>query len=215
VGSHTKNIQNQFLDLLSSARIVAQPETIASERLPGSSFPVPPSEAAAPHVSSPAPRENSLIPLIPIEIKNLPNSADNFSEIRTLFSVARNGVGRLGGPECLSPPGRPLFGAIDTSSYELAKDLKVTQKTAWFMLQRIREALRDERTHKFGFGGPVESDETFIGPIPQKLHREKRLDYHNRRGKGMRGNMYIGEDCRAWHPGSLLSPSSRKGHPER
>jgi hypothetical protein len=100
VGSHTKNIQNQFLDLLSSARIVAQPETIASERLPGSSFPVPPSEAAAPHVSSPAPRENSLIPLIPIEIKNLPNSADNFSEIDTLSLVGKDhkGCSRLQDP---------------------------------------------------------------------------------------------------------------------
>src|SRR5260221_8969601 len=32
------------------------------------------------------------------------------------------------------------------SSHELARDLKVTQKTAWFMLQRIRPALKDERT---------------------------------------------------------------------
>src|SRR5580658_7436805 len=40
------------------------------------------------------------------------------------------------------------------SSYEIARDLKVTQKSAWFMLHRIREAMRDTRTHKFGFGGP-------------------------------------------------------------
>jgi transposase-like protein len=60
------------------------------------------------------------------------------------------------------------------SSYEIARDLKVTQKTAWFMLQRLRLVLKDERTHKFGFGGPVESDETYIGPNPVKMHRDRK-----------------------------------------
>jgi transposase-like protein len=48
------------------------------------------------------------------------------------------------------------------SSYEVARDIGVTQKSAWFMLHRIREAMKDTRKHKFGFGGPVESDEAFI-----------------------------------------------------
>jgi transposase-like protein len=60
------------------------------------------------------------------------------------------------------------------SSYEIARNLKVTQKTAWFMLHRIREAMRDDRTHKFGFGGPVESDETYIGPRPDRMHKDRR-----------------------------------------
>jgi transposase-like protein len=60
------------------------------------------------------------------------------------------------------------------SSYELARDIGVTQKSAWFMLHRIREAMRDTRKHKFGFGGPVESDETFIGPNPQKMHKDRK-----------------------------------------
>ncbi len=60
------------------------------------------------------------------------------------------------------------------SSYEIARSVKVTQKTAWFMLHRIREAMRDERAHKFGFGGPVEADETFIGPNPAKMHKDRR-----------------------------------------
>jgi transposase-like protein len=42
------------------------------------------------------------------------------------------------------------------------------------MLQRLRLVLKDERTHKFGFGGPVESDETFIGPNPVKMHRDRK-----------------------------------------
>lgn len=74
------------------------------------------------------------------------------------------------------------------SSYEIARDLRVTQKTAWFMLHRIREAMRvDHKGHKFGFGGPVESDETFIGPNPVKMNRKQRTKYYQRRGNDNRG----------------------------
>jgi transposase-like protein len=63
------------------------------------------------------------------------------------------------------------------SSYEIARDLEVTQKTAWFMLHRIRRALQEGTWEKLGGddGGPVEVDETYIGPIPQKMHRRRRL----------------------------------------
>jgi transposase-like protein len=76
------------------------------------------------------------------------------------------------------------------SSYELAKDIGVTQKTAWFMLHRIRESMKDDRKHKFGFGGPVESDEAFIGPNPAKMNRKQRQKYSIERGKiGNEGGM--------------------------
>jgi transposase-like protein len=68
------------------------------------------------------------------------------------------------------------------SSYELARDIGVTQKSAWFMLHRLREAMRDERTHKFGFGGPVESDEAFIGPNPAKMNKRQKRKYAIERG---------------------------------
>jgi transposase-like protein len=58
------------------------------------------------------------------------------------------------------------------SSWEIHRTLGVTQKTAWFMLHRIRLALKDDWAHKFGFGGPVEGDETYIGPNPIKMHRD-------------------------------------------
>src|SRR5271156_3071951 len=48
------------------------------------------------------------------------------------------------------------------SSYEIERDLKVTQKTAWFMLHRIRLAMQDE-TNGSKLNGEVEVDETFIG----------------------------------------------------
>ena len=62
------------------------------------------------------------------------------------------------------------------SSYEVARDLGVTQKTAWFMLQRLRLALKAGGIVKLGgTGGPVEVDETFIGGQPKNMHTDKRL----------------------------------------
>ncbi len=46
------------------------------------------------------------------------------------------------------------------SSVQLAKDLGVTQKTAWFMLHRIRESLKDNNPEMLS--GIVESDETYM-----------------------------------------------------
>jgi transposase-like protein len=63
------------------------------------------------------------------------------------------------------------------SSYELSRYIGVTQKTAWFMLHRIRLAMESHSFLKLGGnGGPVEIDETFVGPKPQKMHRDKRLE---------------------------------------
>src|SRR5271165_5176518 len=60
------------------------------------------------------------------------------------------------------------------SSYELAKAVGVTQKSAWFMLHRIRLAMAHGIMFKIGGNGPVEVDETFIGPNPRKMHAKKR-----------------------------------------
>src|ERR1017187_321951 len=59
------------------------------------------------------------------------------------------------------------------SSCEVARDLDVTQKTAWFMLHRIRLAMQDEF---FGskLNGEVEVDETFIGGKARNMHLDKR-----------------------------------------
>jgi transposase-like protein len=70
------------------------------------------------------------------------------------------------------------------SSYEIARDLKVTQKSAWFMLHRVRLALKSGSWAKLGgTGGPVEVDETFIGGNPIKMHLDRRL----KRKIGMNG----------------------------
>lgn len=58
------------------------------------------------------------------------------------------------------------------SSYELHRDLGVTQKSAWFMLHRIREALKSQGFAKLE--GTVESDETFIRGKAKNMHKEVR-----------------------------------------
>lgn len=58
------------------------------------------------------------------------------------------------------------------SSCEIARSLGVTQKTAWFMLHRIRYAMQTGSLLKLGAGGggEVEADETFIGGKARNMH---------------------------------------------
>jgi transposase-like protein len=58
------------------------------------------------------------------------------------------------------------------SSYELAKAIGVTQKSAWFMLHRIRLAMQDEIGGKMS--GHVEVDETYIGGKARNMHKGRK-----------------------------------------
>lgn len=58
------------------------------------------------------------------------------------------------------------------SSYEIAKAVGVTQKTAWFLDHRIRLMLGDEYAAKLS--GEVEADETFIGGKARNMHMDVR-----------------------------------------
>ena len=60
----------------------------------------------------------------------------------------------------------------DISSCEIGRAMKVTQKTAWFMLHRIRLALQNGSFVKMT--GTVEVDETYIGGEAANMHAHKR-----------------------------------------
>jgi transposase-like protein len=59
------------------------------------------------------------------------------------------------------------------SSCEIARSLGITQKSAWFMLHRIRKAMSDDFASG-KLGGEVEADETFIGGKARNMHISKR-----------------------------------------
>jgi transposase-like protein len=71
------------------------------------------------------------------------------------------------------------------SSYEISRKLKITQKSCWFMLHRLREAMQDEQTGG-KLGGPgkeIEADESFIGGKARNMHK----DVKARKIQGRRG----------------------------
>jgi transposase-like protein len=68
------------------------------------------------------------------------------------------------------------------SSWEIHRAMGVTQKTAWFMLQRARLAMQDDR--KGGkLSGEVEIDETYIGGKARNMHRSVKARKTRRQGR--------------------------------
>jgi transposase-like protein len=68
------------------------------------------------------------------------------------------------------------------SSCQLARDLGVTQKTAWFVLHRIREATMTEEFRRPLLTGKIQADETFIGGKEEFKHASKRAKFSTGRG---------------------------------
>src|ERR1039458_4698822 len=61
------------------------------------------------------------------------------------------------------------------SSYEVGRAIGITQKSAWFVLHRLRFALQTGSITKLGGNGaPVEVDETYIGGKARFMHKSKR-----------------------------------------
>jgi transposase-like protein len=62
------------------------------------------------------------------------------------------------------------------SSYEIARAIGVTQKSAWFMLHRLRVAMKEDHKHTMGghWQNPIEVDEAYIGGKARNKHLGKR-----------------------------------------
>ncbi|HKR05055.1 MAG TPA: IS1595 family transposase [Bacteroidia bacterium] len=65
------------------------------------------------------------------------------------------------------------------SSVQVGIDLNVTQKTAWFVLHRIREMLKQQKPEIIGGSNAVEIDESFIGGREDAKHYKKRRSDEN------------------------------------
>lgn len=75
------------------------------------------------------------------------------------------------------------------SSYEIARDIGVTQKTAWFMLHRLRLAIQAKSFDKMN--GTVEVDETFIGGKARNMAKSKKRRMGISQGRSMAGKVAV------------------------
>src|SRR5260370_9587803 len=66
------------------------------------------------------------------------------------------------------------------SSYEIHRALGITQKSAWFLMHRIRLAMQKQSFNKLS--GEIEADETFIGGKARNMHKRKRAEKIKGRG---------------------------------
>jgi transposase-like protein len=88
------------------------------------------------------------------------------------------------------------------SSYELHRAIGVTQKTAWFLLHRIRLAMQTGSFEK-KFEGHVEADETFIGGRARYMHKDRRQRVFGNAKTGRMGKVAVM---------GLLERNSREKH---
>jgi transposase-like protein len=107
------------------------------------------------------------------------------------------------------------------SSMQISKELGITQKSAWFMLQRIREACGKGGMYPGPLSGIVEADETYIGGKDTNRHADKKhhvVAGHDKasvlgmrqRGGQMRA-VVIGFDTDAKRIGSEVRANVKKG----
>ena len=76
------------------------------------------------------------------------------------------------------------------SSHQLARDLSLTQQTAWYLLHRIRHEMAN-RQSRLLLRGIVEADETFVGGKPRRTNK-RHAHIQQTRGRGTRKKLVVG-----------------------
>ena len=97
------------------------------------------------------------------------------------------------------------------SSWEIHRAIGVTQKTAWFMLHRIRLAHAGRRRGG-KIGGEVEVDETFIGGKARNMHKARKLRALEGNGAGPWARCAFKGCCNAAARSELPSSRNRETH---
>lgn len=94
------------------------------------------------------------------------------------------------------------------SSYELGRSLGITQKSAWFVLHRLRLALREGNLAKLGgSGSEVESDEAYVGGSARFMHGDRRERLRKAREACLHGDTSLIGKSAVW---GLLDRDQRK-----
>ena len=94
------------------------------------------------------------------------------------------------------------------SSYEIARDLGVSQKTAWFILHRVRLAMQSGTLEKLS--GEVEADETFVGGKVGNMHRKSKRSIKATNDKNWGKTVVLGLLQRDGHVRAAVAPSRRR-----
>jgi len=97
------------------------------------------------------------------------------------------------------------------SSYEIARDLGVSQKTAWFMMHRIRLAMQAKSIDK-KLCGEVEADETFVGGKVTNMHRKAKRTIRAKNDGNWGKTVVLGLLQRDGKVCAAVAPSRRKHH---